>query len=1204
LKKILLFLALVTLWGAKAQAQVTEAYYTDQNGTESIANIPWSDYTQVVLFQAQAGVNGGGTGDGSVDSTTYLTTGDITAFVAAAHAAGKLAFVCVKDNNAHSSAFPQDTAGGLVSTFATNIASFITTNGFDGVELDWEQGVVASQYQALIAALHTDMPSKKINMAGYNDSSSGSNIINTAVAESSVLNQVAVECYDLDLGEGRTLYNDPLFQAGNSGMRACDWAVKAYTTAGVPKPKILVGMPFYGRRWAGSTLVLQTTGVTPSKFLYRDLVTDATRWQPQFRFYDSTYGSDYLSIPSPAEFDSFTGPTTIAAIVAWGKAQGYGGFMAFTLDNEYLASAVGVAKYPLSTALATRVNGTDVYITQSGSGAQDGLTCATAKPVSYFNTAGNWTLTPTGIQIGPDTTVHLCGAFTDTTANDVLLTFQAGGTSGHPITLFFETGATLTNTNYWSTNGAIFSNGNSNIVVDGGTNGLIQNTGNGSGLANQKDSRGMLFIGCQNCQFKNLAVNNIYVHLAGTSAGSPGEDGPPIGPTAAGIACNGACNNTRIGPNNTLREDEQGIEMNWLSNGVTNGEIDHNTTFHTNWGIMVAGVSVGLNGFKIHDNNIGDENNWDDWNDGNHHNGIIVFETGPASTLTGLQVYNNTIAGDFSDLCSGIAGHTTAWIFYDVNGGTWVSPQTFNNVLVNTNANCGPANGFITAISNSGPGAGVYNNTFKGRGSAVGVTGTIIIKNNLVSQTDLGISNLNGTIAAGTDYNLYFGLTGANQPPSAVMVDHNGLGFVSLISTWIASSGFDTHGQQGNPNLTGTFGPGTGSAAINTGINLTSLGIAALNVDKNGVARPSTGPWTMGAINPSGTPPAPGLAITPNPASFGSVNVGSASSPVLLTVTSNGTATATLAASIATFSDQQFAITSGGTSPCTPNQSLPVSSTCTLNMAFSPTSAGVKNATITVGANATASAGLSGTGTAGTASMSVTPSSWNFGSVTKGTASASETFLITNTGTTSITMATPVSTFSGSSDFSLFGTSTCTSGQILAPGGTCQKSVIVTPSIVGAESGTVTFSSTTASASATLTATGTAPPVPSILITPRPVTFASSFIGTPSPAVTATITNNGNVALTLTATPLSISGDFQQTGTTCTANLPLAVNATCTATLTFTPTTATAETGSLTVSSTVTTNTDTLSGTGLNPLPPPVPPAPSPAFIISMLMAR
>jgi chitinase len=354
----LIFIFLIFLFGlrANAQSQSIEGYYNDNNGTESIANIPWADYTQVVLFQTQAGANGSGVGNGSVD-THYLVLTDIPAFVAAAHAAGKKALFCIKYNNDFSDAFTQDTAPGMVSTFAANITNFTTSNGFDGVVLDWENGVVASQYEALIDALHTAMPTKIINMTGWQDSCCGSNLINTAVAKSSTLNQVEVMCYDLDLGEGRTEYNDPLMQAGNSGMRACDWAVAAYTNAGVPKAKISVGIPFYGRRWPGSTRVLQTTAVTPSTFFYRDLVTDTTRWQPQYRFYDSTYKSDYLSIPSPPEFDSFTGPTAIAAIVAWGKAQGFVGFMAFTIDYEYVSSASGNARYPLSTALYNEVLG-------------------------------------------------------------------------------------------------------------------------------------------------------------------------------------------------------------------------------------------------------------------------------------------------------------------------------------------------------------------------------------------------------------------------------------------------------------------------------------------------------------------------------------------------------------------------------------------------------------------------------------------------------------------------------------------------------------------------------------------------------------------------------------------------------------------------------------------------------------------------------
>src|SRR4029450_8622175 len=78
----------------------------------------------------------------------------------------------------------------------------------------------------------------------------------------------------------------------------------------------------------------------------------------------------------------------------------------------------------------------DVYITQAGAGTQAGTSCANAKPLSYFNTAANWSATPTGILIGPDTTVHVCG--TNTVAGGAnALDVKGSGTSGHPVTVFF-----------------------------------------------------------------------------------------------------------------------------------------------------------------------------------------------------------------------------------------------------------------------------------------------------------------------------------------------------------------------------------------------------------------------------------------------------------------------------------------------------------------------------------------------------------------------------------------------------------------------------------------------------------------------------------------------------------------------------------------------------------------------------------------------
>src|ERR1019366_8983056 len=66
----------------------------------------------------------------------------------------------------------------------------------------------------------------------------------------------------------------------------------------------------------------------------------------------------------------------------------------------------------------------DVYISQASSGSDNGDSCVTAHAVTFFNNSANWGGAP--IQIGPGSTVHLCGNITTT------LVGRGNGISGSP----------------------------------------------------------------------------------------------------------------------------------------------------------------------------------------------------------------------------------------------------------------------------------------------------------------------------------------------------------------------------------------------------------------------------------------------------------------------------------------------------------------------------------------------------------------------------------------------------------------------------------------------------------------------------------------------------------------------------------------------------------------------------------------------------
>src|ERR1019366_1555937 len=123
-----------------------------------------------------------------------------------------------------------------------------------------------------------------------------------------------------------------------------------------------------------------------------------------------------------------------------------------------------------------------VHVAPTAAGGNTGLDCADAKAISYVNSSANWSATPTGIQIGPGVTVQFCtGTYTGTNGQAIVTT-QGNGLSTAPVILLFDAGA-LFQAGYLGTMpggcpsclGGI-TVANSYIIVDGGSNGTIQNT--------------------------------------------------------------------------------------------------------------------------------------------------------------------------------------------------------------------------------------------------------------------------------------------------------------------------------------------------------------------------------------------------------------------------------------------------------------------------------------------------------------------------------------------------------------------------------------------------------------------------------------------------------------------------------------------------------------------------------------------------------
>jgi chitinase len=166
------------------------------------------------------------------------------------------------------------TAAGR-QTFATSVAAFLKQYGFDGVDLDWEYpcgGGLAgnasspsdtANFTLLIQTLRSTLDAQgtadgkryELTIAGGSDASYMSQVQVSAIAP--YLDFATDMTYDMhgDFDKYTDL-NAPLYPStGQSPQEvwSVDQSVKAWTAAGFPKSKLVVGVPFYGEIYTGVT---------------------------------------------------------------------------------------------------------------------------------------------------------------------------------------------------------------------------------------------------------------------------------------------------------------------------------------------------------------------------------------------------------------------------------------------------------------------------------------------------------------------------------------------------------------------------------------------------------------------------------------------------------------------------------------------------------------------------------------------------------------------------------------------------------------------------------------------------------------------------------------------------------------------------------------------------------------------------------------
>ncbi len=538
----------------------------------------------------------------------------------------------------------------------------------------------------------------------------------------------------------------------------------------------------------------------------------------------------------------------------------------------------------------------DIYFAQNAAGSNNGSSCANAYA---YNDGTNGINNSQPATFVPGNTLHLCGVFSGSSGQQ-WINSSVSGTSGSLITIHFENNAVLS-APYHSEAGAIAIQG-SYYVIDGGSNGQIVNTLNGtSGYAGclgsslgggatctqQNQNTRAVYLQASNIEVKNLTIGNFYVIKPGSgdsNAASDGIEGIIFWPS---------------GPHSNITVDHNTIhDMNHGIDGYGNNVlVDFNEVYNCGRCIL-AGPGTVVSNVVYHDNIVHDLGIFN--GTGVHEDGFHLFPSAPGQEIDGLMLYNNYLYNP------GI--NNTAFIYLEgqfgnLSGGA--APQIFNNlcVLSSSQADFCLEAGMDSGQTVSNTGAIIANNTCIGGeygptsyscfniGSQSGASNWTNINyyNNVHilggasgSPLPAGLITIgSGTTIAKINNNLYENIVTDVGDSNAFAYEGSSMssfpswkGMLPSVSGQDSAAVFNTLSSLMISLTTGQ--PETGSPAIGAGANLTSFGIAALNCDKpltvgpSGTGscnpRPSSGGWDIGAYqsSASASTPAPptGLGAT------------------------------------------------------------------------------------------------------------------------------------------------------------------------------------------------------------------------------------------------------------------------------------------------------------------------------------------------------
>jgi GH18 family chitinase len=359
------FLCLLSFAPAAFSQWRTGYFMQGDAAGQTVAAIPWSKYTHVIHYALKPTIDHGTCKWDRRDN--QFTEANVGEFVRRAHIAGVKAVIGLSEDSAFR-AIKACTTTDMLPSFVSLISDFVKEHHYDGVDIEWGNGIVTpsdeAQYQNLIRSLRGAMPTAFLSVL----TETTDRYVSPVADE---LDQVNVMAYGLDIysdekaetHNGKSARVSQEKKAQDNGLGSAIWY--RLSRMGIDSSKIGLGVPFYGRVNQGCLEASETIGLTgPDQIAvngitnhiisYRDLV-NSTYWDSGAHIWDDFQQSEYIRYSGGScqtdAFITYGGPEQMRAAVGQIKVNGLGGIVTYGLPYEYMPNQGGEARYPLSTAI-------------------------------------------------------------------------------------------------------------------------------------------------------------------------------------------------------------------------------------------------------------------------------------------------------------------------------------------------------------------------------------------------------------------------------------------------------------------------------------------------------------------------------------------------------------------------------------------------------------------------------------------------------------------------------------------------------------------------------------------------------------------------------------------------------------------------------------------------------------------------------------